>query len=42
MVHAIRTFTKFCYIVCQEVLNDSDINKLNMLLAKFNMEREIF
>jgi hypothetical protein len=42
MVRAISTFTEICYIVCREVLDDGNIDKLHGLLAKFKVEHEIF
>jgi hypothetical protein len=42
MVLTFTTFIEFCYLVRREVLDDGDIDKLNALLAKFTLEREIF
>ena len=42
MVHTIALFIEFCYIVQRHVLDDDDIKKLNILLAQFHQEREIF
>jgi hypothetical protein len=42
MVRAIATFIDFCYIVRREVLDDADINKLQDLVSRFHVEREVF